>query len=143
MNKAFEFDGTTYVQIRTGMTTDAPTHIRAPELPVPEFPGSVQFSALGAPYSWTAVLGAGEIATGDYVTGMIPSGGTNKGSAMGIFTSGKTYMLYGSSSADFQLVISTFDLGFLPSLPSQWQQHLRPDCSRRAEHDHDADLRRL
>ena len=58
------------------------------------------------------MLGAGEIATGDYVTGMIPSGGTSQGSAMGIFTSGKTYMLYGSSSADFQLVISTFDLGF-------------------------------
>ena len=113
VNKAFEFDGTTYVPIRTGMTTDTPTHIQAHRNYLfLSFLGSVQYSALGAPYSWTAVLGAGEIATGDYVTGMIPQGGTGSGSSMAIFTSGKTFMLYGSSSSDFQLVISTFDLGY-------------------------------
>jgi len=113
VNKAFEFDGTTYVPIRTGMTTDTPTHIQAHRNYLfLSFLGSVQFSALGAPYSWTAVLGAGEIATGDYVTGMIPQGGTGSGSSMAIFTSGKTFMLYGSSASDFQLVISTFDLGY-------------------------------
>jgi len=113
VNKAFEFDGTTYVPIRTGMTTDTPLHIvEHRNYLFLTFNGSLQFSGVGDPYSWTAVLGAGEIATGEVITGLMPQGGDTTNSSLAVFTQGKTYILYGSSSSDFKLVHSTYDLGF-------------------------------
>lgn len=113
VNLAFEFDGTTYVPIRTGMTTDTPLHIVGyKNYLFLSFLGSVQFSGLAAPYSWTAVLGAGEIATGDPVTGFVPQGGTTAGSALGIYTSKRMHVLYGSTGADFRLVTSSSDIGY-------------------------------
>jgi hypothetical protein len=114
VNYCFEFDGTTYIPIRTGMTSDNPTHVIFHKTYLfLSFLGSVQFSALGNPYAWTVVLGAGEIATGDPVTGFLPQGGSGStGSALGIFTQGRTYVLYGTSSANFTMVTSIYDLGY-------------------------------
>ena len=115
VNTAFEFDGTNYVPIRTGMTADTPTHIMFHKFYLfLSYLGSVQYSGIGNPYAWTVVLGAGEIALGDYVTGFLPQGGNNAGSTMGIFAKNKTYMLYGSSSANFNLVTSVYELGYAP-----------------------------
>ena len=114
VNLAFEFDGTTYIPIRTGMTTDTPVHVVEWQNYLwLSYLGSVQYSVLASPYSWTVVLGAGEIAVGDPVTGMIPQGGTSSASSMAIFTSGRTYVLYGTSPADFKLSRSAYDLGFM------------------------------
>jgi hypothetical protein len=108
VNKAFEFDGTNYIPIRTGMTTDTPTHvIEHKNYLFLSFLGSVQYSGLGQPYSWTVLSGAGEIATGDYVTAFIEG----SGQTLGIFTEGKTFILYGSSSLNFQLTPSVDDIG--------------------------------
>ena len=113
VNPAFEFDGATYVPIHTGMANDSPLHIRFFKNYLwLSFLGSAQFSALGLPYSWTAILGAGEITTGDPITGFLPQHGNSSGASMAIFTRGKMYMLYGASSADFRLMPSVFDLGF-------------------------------
>lgn len=113
VNKAFEFDGTSYVPIRTGMATDTPTHVIFHKYSLfLSFSASVQFSAIGNPYGWTVVLGSGEIATGDVCTGFMPQGGNAAGSTLGIFTKTRTYMLYGSSSADYKLVASVFELGY-------------------------------
>lgn len=113
VNTAFEFDGTTYVPIHTGMATDTPTHIMFHKNYLfLSFLGSVQYSSIGNPYSWTAVLGAAEIATGSAVTGFLPQGGTSSGSALAIFTTDRTYVLYGTSSADFTMVTSIYDLGY-------------------------------
>jgi hypothetical protein len=113
VNLAFEFDGTNYIPIRTGMAADTPTHVIGyKNYLFLSFLGSVQFSGLGAPYSWTAVLGAGEIATGDTVTGFLPQGGDSSGSSMAIYTKSKTYILYGTSASDFKLVSSNWDIGF-------------------------------
>jgi hypothetical protein len=112
VNLAFEFDGTTYVPIRTGMAADAPEHIVAwKNYLFLSFLGSVQLSSIGNPYSWTVVLGASEISLGTNVSGMIPQTGNNSGSSLAIFSKTKTFILYGSSSANFQLVPSTQDLG--------------------------------
>jgi hypothetical protein len=112
VNLAFEFDGTTYVPIRTGMATDTPEHVAFNKNYLwLSFYGSLQFSALGSPYSWTAILGAGEIATGDQITGMTIQTGTQNGSSMAVFTKGKTYILYGSSAANWQLTVSVYELG--------------------------------
>ncbi len=113
VNPAFEFDGTTYIPIRTGMATDTPSHLMFHKFYLwLSFRGSVQFSALTNPYAWTVVLGAGEISCGDDVTGFVPQGGNNAGSSMAIFTTRRTYVVYGSSSSDFRLVTSVFELGY-------------------------------
>lgn len=113
VNLAFEFDGTNYVPIRTGMASDTPAHVAFHRnYLLLSFLGSVQFSAIGNPYSWSAVLGALEISTGDEVTAMLPQAGNASGASLAIFTKGRTFMLYGTSAANFQLVPSTFDLGY-------------------------------
>lgn len=113
VNLAFEFDGVTYTPIRTGMATDTPAHIVFHKnFLLLSFLGSVQFSAIGNPYAWTAILGALELTTGDEVTGMLPQTGNAAGASLAIFTKGKTFILYGSSGSNFQLVPSVFDLGY-------------------------------
>lgn len=114
VNLAFEFDGTTYIPIRTGMTVDTPTHVKGHRSYLfLSFLGSVQYSGIGNPYAWTVVLGAGEIGTGDPVTGFVSnSGSAVAGSTLQIFTSNRLHTLYGSSNADFRLVSSNSDIGF-------------------------------
>jgi hypothetical protein len=113
VNTAFEFDGTNYYPIRTGMTTDTPSHVICHKgYLFLSYLGSVQYSALGNPYAWTVVLGAGEIACSSPVTGFLPQGGTFAGTALGIFTTERTFILYGTSNADFKLVTSIYDLGY-------------------------------
>lgn len=113
VNPVFEFDGTTYVPIRTGMSTEAPSHVIAHKgFLFLSFLGSVQYSALGNPYAWTVVLGSGEIDLSKSVTGFLPQGGNAVGSSLAIFTAERTFVLYGTSSTDFKLVSSIFDVGY-------------------------------
>lgn len=115
VNPAFEFDGTNYFPIRTGMATDAPSHLIAHKgFLFLSFLASVQFSAIGNPYAWTVVLGAGDLSTSSPVTGFLPQGGNINGSSLAIFTKERTFILYGTSNADWKLVSSVFDLGYLP-----------------------------
>ena len=109
-NKAFEFDGTTYVPIRTGMAVDTPLHICFHKQHLfLSFGASVQFSALGYPYQWTPLLGAGEIAMNAEVTNMLVLPGDQSSGALGVYTRSDTSVLYGTSSANFSL--STFNSG--------------------------------
>lgn len=109
-NKAFRFDGTTFTQITTGMTVDAPIHIEFHKnFLFLAFAASLQHSAIGDPDTWSVVVGAGEIALGDNITSIKSyttgtTGGTATGnSALLIHTNGTTQILYGSSEADFSL----------------------------------------
>jgi hypothetical protein len=109
-NYAFEFDGTTYVPIRTGMAVDTPSHISFHKQHLfLSFGASVQFSALGYPYQWTPLLGAGEIAMNAQVTNLLVLPGDQSSGALGIYTRSDTSVLYGTSSANFSL--STFNSG--------------------------------
>ena len=113
VNLAFEFDCQNYLPIRTGMPNDTPSHLMVHKFYLfLSFNGSVQFSGIANPYAWTVVLGAGEIAVGDTVTGFVPQGGSSSGSSLAIFTKGKTDVLYGSSPADFNLVASIYEQGY-------------------------------
>lgn len=118
VNPMFEFDGTTYVPIRTGATTDTPKFIATwKNMLVCSVLSSVQFSGIGLPYSWTVLTGAGEIATGDTISGLLPQIGSATSGAMAIYTAGstnKTYVLYGNSIADFKLVLQSPDSGGQP-----------------------------
>ena len=109
-NRAFEFDGTTYVPLDTGMTVDMPNHIAFHKQHLfLSFGASLQFSALGAPYNWTPLLGAGEIAMNGPITNLLILPGNQASGALGVYTRQDTSILYGTSTADFQL--STFNSG--------------------------------
>ena len=97
-NKAFEWDGAVYVPITTGMATDTPEHITAHRnyLFLSFSGGSLQHSATGDPYSWSAVTGASEIGMGDEITGLLPLP-----NVLAVFARNSTKILYGSSTDDW------------------------------------------
>lgn len=96
----FEFDGTTYVPIHTGMTTDTPTHIACHKKHLFfSFGASLQFSSPGVPYEWSPLTGASEIGMGDTITALTPL----PGKVLGVFGEHGTYQLIGSGVDDFEL----------------------------------------
>lgn len=109
-NRAFEFDGTTFVPIKTGMAVDTPDHIAFHKQHLfLSFGASLQFSALGDPYVWTPLLGAGELAMNAPITNLLVLPGDQSSGALAVYTRTDTSVLYGTSSANFQL--STFNTG--------------------------------
>lgn len=115
VNKAFQFDGTTFTQITTGMTVDTPQCISAHKNHLfLAFGNSLQHSAIGNPLSWTPVLGAGEINMGDTITNLKPQTGSDSTGAMAVYSRNSTRVLYGTSSANWNLVILDPDAGALP-----------------------------
>jgi len=110
VNRAFEFDGTTYVPIHTGMTVDKPKHVAFHKQHLfLSFDASLQFSAIGDPYKWTPLLGAGELAMNADITNLIVLPGDQSSGALGVYTRNDTSVLYGTDSSTFSL--STFNTG--------------------------------
>ena len=115
VNPGFEFDGTYFVPIHTGMTADAPSHVGAHKNHLFfSFIGSIQHSGPGTPYTWSVITGAAEIAMGDTVVGFAGQPGYTTGSALAIFTRNRTAILYGSSVSDWNLVTYREELGAYP-----------------------------
>ncbi|PPC86684.1 MAG: hypothetical protein CTY37_05360 [Methylotenera sp.] len=111
-HRAFEFDGTVFVPISTGMLVDTPKHIAVHVNHLfLSFEGSSQYSAPGNPYSFTIITGAGEIAAGDTVTGYLSLVGSNLTSSLAIFTTNKSFILYGRSADDWNLVTFAYESG--------------------------------
>jgi hypothetical protein len=110
VNRAFEFDGTTFVPIVTGMALDAPKFITVHKLKLfLAFKGSVQHSGDGTPYQWTVLSGANEIGLGDDVTGMAPQAGDT----LALFTRNSSHQLNGATSNSFQLLPISSEVGAL------------------------------
>lgn len=101
VNPAFEFDGTGFVQIATGMAVDTPRHIAAHKnhLFLAFEGGSVQHSAVGDPINWTLAGGAAELGVGAEITGME----SVQGNVLSIFSDDRVNALYGTSAADWDL----------------------------------------
>lgn len=115
VNYLSEFDGTRLVPIRTGITPDAPKYLAAwKNMMLLAISSSVQASGIGAPYSWTALTGAAELALGAECTGLLPQLGNADSGAVAIFAERTTFVLYGNSSADFKLVTQSPDAGAQP-----------------------------
>jgi len=105
VNRGFEFDGTVFVPITTGMTTDTPNHVFSHKNQLFfSFGASVQHAAPGTPYIWSVLLGVTEIAMGDTVTGFMSQPGTSATSALAIFTRNRCSILYGSGVSTWDLV---------------------------------------
>lgn len=99
-NRAFEFDGTTYVPIGTAFTTDTPLHIKAHQGHLwLSFIGSIGHSGLNRPYEWTAFVGADEIGIGYENTGFCEL----PGDAIGIVSEKNIFQITGHSTTDFQI----------------------------------------
>lgn len=112
VNRAFEFDGTNFIPITTGMVNDAPKHIVAHTNRLfLAFDASLQYSAVGQPFSFNAIIGAGELGVGDEITSLISLIGSDSSQALAVFTKDKTSILYGNSNADFQLVTFSLEAG--------------------------------
>jgi len=61
--------------------------------------GSIQHSSIAYPNQWSVITGAAELNVGDNVSGF----STEVNNVMSIFTRNNAYMLYGTSSADWDL----------------------------------------
>lgn len=101
IDKAFQFDGDHGQFIFTGMTNDAPTHLisHKKHLFLMFTGGSIQHSSLGDPTAFSALTGAAELGLGDEGVGFkkVPGG------LLSIFTRNKSYILQGTSVADWAL----------------------------------------
>lgn len=114
VNRGFEFDGTTYVPIVTGMAVDKPTHVAVHKQHLFfSFDYSLQFSSLGDPYTWDPVLGAGEIGMNGTITNLTPLPGDQTSGALGVYTRNDTSILYGTSAEDFKLSVFNSGTGAL------------------------------
>lgn len=104
-NNAFEFDGTNYVPIITGMSVDAPQflHVHQHYLFL-VFNASVQFSVVANPFGWSLILGAGEIDLGANCTSLVRGIGNEVTGGLILFTKDITYALYGTSPSTWNLV---------------------------------------
>jgi hypothetical protein len=101
VDAGFSFDGTTFIKIQTGMETNVPQHVATHQkhLFFSFANGSIQHSSIAAPNKWSAVTGAAELGIGDAVSGF----SSEVNNVMSIFTRNDAYMLYGTSSADWEL----------------------------------------
>jgi len=111
VNKAFEFDGTIFSRITTGMTVDTPQHVLAAnKMLFLSFNGSLQNSGIGVPHSWIVQTGAAELGIGDTITNLAASPG---GSVL-ITSRDKTSLLQGTSIDDFKLDSISDNIGAIP-----------------------------
>lgn len=101
-----------WVDITTGMATDAPIHIAIHKnhLFFAFAGGSVQHSALANPFGWTVASGATEIAMPDEITGLDSHRGV-----LIIRTKSSIHQLSGSSVSDWSLA-QLAAVGSLPDL---------------------------
>lgn len=103
VNPEFEFDGDVLVPLTTGMTNRASFVAKHRNYLWFSYGSSLQKSAVGDPYVWSAVLGAAEIAVGDDITGLVASPGNQDTSTLTVTCANSTHVLYGSTAADFKL----------------------------------------
>jgi hypothetical protein len=101
VDNGFSWDGTTFIKMQTGMTTDTPEHIATHQkhLFFSFSNGSIQHSSIVAPNKWSALTGAAELGIGDNVSGF----STEVNNVMSIFTRNDAFMLYGTSALDWEL----------------------------------------
>lgn len=106
VNRAYEiYSDDRFTFIDTGNTPDTPTLIAAHKNHLfLTFGPSLQNSALGNPHNWQLVSGASEISLNGNVTQLLIQPGDQSTGAMAVYTRNDTFVLYGTSSADWNLV---------------------------------------
>jgi hypothetical protein len=115
VNPCFEFDGDTLAPISTGLSPDAPSHIRFHKnfLFIAQA-ASLIYCAAGNPFKWSALDGGGEIATGDTITGMITLPGSQTTATLGVYLRSNAAFLYGTDPTTFNFVTFSSSIGAVP-----------------------------
>lgn len=112
VGRAFEWNGTVFAFIITGMSSDYPTNIAEVnnQLGLTFAGGSFQNSSPGNPHSWSAVLGATEIGIGEDVGDLLP------GYAQVLMLLGRKrlHVLYGDDRDNFDLQTGNGQAGGYP-----------------------------
>lgn len=97
VNRGFEFDGTVYVPIKTGMAADTPEHVAVHKNYLFfSFKASVQHSAIAGPYVWSPLLGSGELVVSENVTNFLSMPGDEGTGSLAIYSKNNTSVLYGT-----------------------------------------------
>jgi hypothetical protein len=116
VNRAFSFDGTTYIPISTGATPDTPSiakkHLNYLLLAIGN---NLQISGLGLPYQWSPLVGGASIQMIETITNLNPLPGNQATGAIIVTTTSFTSILYGSTTNTFQLVPYNFQSGAYPN----------------------------
>lgn len=100
VNRGFEFDGTTYVPISTGATTDTPTHMAAHKRHLFfTYRASLQNSSLGEPYQWSFVTGANDKGMGEDIKGL----SVLVGEVLAVVGQFSVNQLTGNTTSDFKM----------------------------------------
>ncbi len=109
VNRGYEFDGTYFINVETGMTTDTPMYVAEHRNHLfYAFPGgSLQNAGTGQPLTWSPRVGAGEIGLGDDPTGL-KSNGNN---TLAATCARSVQVLTGTSNLDWNLRRIADDLG--------------------------------
>lgn len=114
VNRMFEFDGTTLVPLTTGTMPDTPKHIAAFKNHLFfSVQSSIFNSGIGDPYNYTALAGAAELACGDTITDFLIQPGSQAAGAMSVHARNTTFILYGTSAANWNLVTYNNGVGAL------------------------------
>lgn len=115
VNRGWEFDGSVFVPIKTGMASDTPLHVSVHQKYLFfSFGPSAQFSGVANPYSWTPLIGAGELAVDQDITGFLTLPGNSNTAALSVLTIDSVSVLYGigpSGANPWSLVALPFGVG--------------------------------
>lgn len=106
VNPGFElYEDDTFVWVYTGTVPDVPKHVAVHKNHLFfTFGSSLLSSAIGMPHNWDVANGASEISMNDPITQLLIQPGDQSTGAMAVYTRNDTFVLYGTSSADWSLV---------------------------------------
>jgi len=104
VNDMFEFDGTVYVPIPVQSAFKPKNAIVHCNHLMAAVSSSLIHSALGKPYNFEVILGAGEIGTGGEITDLLLIPGNQGVASLLVLSNNATWILYGTSSADWKFV---------------------------------------
>ena len=113
VNDAFEFNGTVFVPIPVATVAKPSYAIVHSNHLFLAVESSLLHSAIGNPYNFEVVNGAGEIGTGGKITGLLILPGNQGTAALEVTSRSSTWMLYGTSAQDWKFVNYNVGVGAL------------------------------
>jgi hypothetical protein len=115
VNRAWEFDGTTLVPIKTGVTPDTPKHVCVfKDHLFVAFGNVLKHSGITKPYDWSVTAGGAEYRCAGTINALLRQPGNQSVGALSISLDEFTEMLYGTSAADFKHVSFEESAGAVP-----------------------------
>lgn len=114
VNKAFQFDGTTFTQITSTASPDTPSHLAAHQNRLfLSVLGSLFVSSPGDPITGWAGVGTtpAEIGTGDTITALLTMPGDSTTGALAVYGRNRTSILYGTSTSTWAMKVISPDAG--------------------------------